>query len=346
MRPPRYFSGALASVLALACVSTSWAQSSVATDPVGFVTATVKGGGTVATPQLSLISPTLLQLVEWQGPVGTISGKTINVANTPWVAGQFGTAGQYFVEVASGENAGAWTDIESSTTSSLTTLDDLSSFASAGSTIRIRKHVTLSSFFGTTNSAGIKGGTSVITADEVIVYDATTQATYFYYDASDGAGPAGWYNTRVESAANVVIPPNAGVVIRRKDSAPISFLSFGAAKTGNTLVPINAGLNVVGNVAAKGLTLASSGLYTGSATTGLRGSNSPITADEVVIYGATGQTTYWYYDASDSAGPAGWYDYRYRPADAVIIAPGTSFVVTRKSPGTAFNWAVPSPASF
>jgi hypothetical protein len=346
MRSPRNLSGALAPVLALAMAGTSAiAQTSVATDPVGFVTETVKGGS-VSAPQISMISPTLMQPVEWQGPIFTVSGTAITVTGTPWTAGQFGTNGQYFVEVVSGANAGAWTDIEASTSGGLTTLDSLSAFASNGSTIRIRKHVTLNGFFGATNSAGLKGATTQADADEVYVYDGSSSASFWYYDASDAAGPAGWYDSSFHAAGTTVISPNQGVAIRRKTAGNVSFLSMGTVKTGNTFIAVRPGLNILGTASAKPVTLSTSGLYTGSISTGLKGATNQADADEVFIYSATGQQSYWYYDASDAAGPAGWYDSSFHAAGTIAIAPGSSFVVRRKSPGVAFNWPLPSPTTF
>lgn len=315
-----------------------------ATDPVGFISVNV-GAGSPTLPTLSLISPTLLRPVEWQG-AATISGTTVTVAGTPWTAAQFGTNGQYFVEIATGTTPGAWTDIQSSTTNTLTTLDNISAFAGASPTVRIRKHTKLTDFLGVNNSAGLLGGTSMATADEVLVYDGTNYVRYWYYDGSDSQGAAGWRNESSQSAANVVIAPNEGIVVRRRGSTPVNFTALGSVKTGNTLVPVQAGLNVVGAISAKGLTLATSGLYTGNASTGLRGSTSPATADEVTIYSPAGQKIYWYYDASDSAGAAGWYDYNYQLSNSVSIAPGSSVVIKRRAPGVAFNWTVPSPTSF
>src|SRR6266853_1539534 len=170
MRPPSSSLCALASALGIFCASSGAFAQTAATDPVGFITINV-AAGSAASPTLSLISPTLLQSVAWQGTIASVSGTTMTVSGTPWTAGQFGTTGQYFVEVVSGANAGAWTDIESSTTSSITTLDDLSAFASPNSTIRIRKHNKLTDFLGVNNSAGLKGARELALADEVAIYD-------------------------------------------------------------------------------------------------------------------------------------------------------------------------------
>ncbi|MGB8168011.1 MAG: hypothetical protein WCF18_11005, partial [Chthoniobacteraceae bacterium] len=262
MRSPLESSLAIALVVCSIFASSAPAQTpTAATDPVGFISVSV-APGSAASPTLSLVSPTLMHAVEWQGAILTISGTAITVAGTPWTTGQFGTNGQYFVEVSSGASAGAWTDIQSSTATGLTTLDDLSAFAGAGTSIRIRKHTKLTDFLGVNNSAGLKGAAALANADEVTVYDGSNSTVYWYYDASDGLGSAGWLDSLGQSAANVVIAPHEGVVVRRKVGSQVSFTSMGTVKTGNTFYPIKTGLNVLGTVSAKGLTLATCGLYT------------------------------------------------------------------------------------
>ncbi len=342
---PDFAHKTVALIAAISCLVVPAFGQSVATDPVGFVTVNV-AAGSAASPTLSLVSPTLMQPVEWQGAIATISGTTITVAGTPWTNGQFGTNGQYFIEVASGASAGAWTDIQSSTTNGLTTLDSLSAFAAQNTTIRIRKHTKLTDFVGVNNSAGLKGAASLAAADEVLVYDGANSTTYWYYDASDAQGPAGWYDSGYQPATNVVIAPHEGVVVRRKGTTPVGFVAMGSVKTGNTFFPIKAGINVLGTVSAKGLTLATSGLYTGNATTGVKGASALAAADEITIFSGGGSTVYWYYDASDAQGPAGWYDSAYASAGAVPIVAGSAIVVNRKAPGAAFNWPMPSPTSF
>jgi hypothetical protein len=93
------------------------------------------------------------------------------------------------------------------------------------------------------------------------------------------------------------------------------------------------------------LTLETSGLYTGNASTGVKASTSLASADEVMIYSASGPSVYWYYDGTQG-GTAGWLDSRAQSATAVSIAPGSAIVLKRKAPGGPFNWTVPSPSSF
>ena len=324
----------------LTVASCAFAQTAT-TDPVGFITASVTGG-TLVSPKLTLVSPTLTRPVVWQGTISTISPTGITVSGAPWTAGQFnGANGEFYVEVYSATTPGALSDITNTTSNGISTVSNLTSFGVAGDFIRIRKHVTIADFLGVSNSTGLYSTDDPSTADEVLIYDGAASVSYFYY-IGDASQPAGWYNSGTNApAANQIIGPHEGVIIKRKVAGTINIVSVGSVKTGNTLFPVVPGLNVLGTVSAKGLTLDSSGL----ANTALTPSDDPSTADEVTIYTATTQTNYFYY-TGDVSQPAGWYDSGTNaPAGAVAIVPGSAFVLNRKG-GAAFNWPLPAPSSF
>ena len=347
---------ASAALLLAAATQVSLAQTTATTDPVGFITLTARGGGTLSNPKYSLLSPTLTQPISWQGAVTAVSSNTsgpttITVSGTPWTAGQFnGANGSYYVEVVTispnTHPTGVISVITGTTTSTITTSDNLFAFASVGDTIRIRADVTLSTIFGATNTAGLLASDDPSTGDEVLVYDGATSKSYFYYTGSPGF-PTGWWDSAFTAqAGSVVIGPHQGVVIKRKANAAVTFTVSGAVKTGNTLFPVVTGINVLGTISSQGLTLDSSGLYTGSAITGVKPSDDPSTADEITIYTATTQTNYFYYTGSPGF-PAGWWDSAFTTqAGSVAIAPGTAFVLNRKGGGVSFNWSLPSPSSF
>ena len=344
----------------------SFAQTTATTDPVGFITLSVKGGGSVASPTLSLISPTVTQPISWQGAITAVSSSggntTITVSSTPsapWTVNQFNAPnGSFYAEIVTvtpnNHVTGALAVITATTTSTITVTGNLTSpsvFAQVGDTLRIRKDMTIADVFGAANTAGLLASDDGSTADEILIYDGALFSAYFYYTGSPGF-PAGWYDTGFSlvpgAAQNVVIGPHQGVVIKRKTAGALSFTSNGAVKTGGTLFPIVNGLNVLGTASSKGLTLGTCGLYTGNANTGVKPSDDGSTADEVTIYTATGQTNYFYYTGSPGFA-AGWYDSGFSlppgGGDNVIIAPGTSFVLNRKG-GSSFNWLLPSPTSF
>lgn len=347
---------AASAAFSLAC---GFGQSEATTDPVGIIELTVPAGGSVNSPKIALISPTLTQPILWQGAITAISGTTITVANAPWTDNQFnGAAGNHYVEIVSTAvpaRSGTLCDITTTTASSITTNIDLTTptvHAAVGDTIRIRKDVTIANIFGAANSAGLLASDDPTIGDEVYVYDGSSSAAYFYFTGAPPEYPAGWYDSAFQlapgAAEKVVIGPHQGVVIKRKAATALNFTFSGSVKTGNTLFPIVNGVNVLGTVSARGFTLNDSGLYTGNPATGVRATDDPTTADEVIIYTANSQTSYFYYNGGQGYN-SGWYDSAFSTTSpigaAVTIAPGSAFVLKRKG-GANFNWALPSPTSF
>jgi len=321
------------------------------TDPVGFITLNVHGGGSVSTPKLSLLSPTLTRPILYQGVITNISTTTITVSGTPWAVGAFnGANGSHYVEIISTAvpaRSGTMSDIVSTPTSNtVVTAGDLSvNQAAVGDTIRIRKDVTIADVFGANNTAGLLASDDPATADEILIYNGASSTSYFYY-TGDIDFPAGWYqSSSFAPSSTVPIAPNEAVVIKRKAAAALSITSAGTVKTGNTIMAVTDGLNVLGTSSATGITLANSGLYTGSQTTGIKASDDPATGDEVILYTTGAPISYFYY-TGDIDFPAGWYQSSsFAPSGNINIAAGTAFVVRRKG-GVAFNWALPSPTSF
>ncbi len=350
-----------------------FSQSEATTDPVGIIELSVPAGGSVNSPKIALISPTLTQPIKWQGTISAVSSSTqglittttITVDGVQWAANDFnGANGSHYVEIVSTAipaHSGALAQITAtavaSTTSSITT-EDLRTFAGVGDTIRIRKDVTIADIFGATNSAGLLASDDPTTGDEVYVYDGSSSAAYFYFTGAPPTYPAGWYDSAFQlapgTAEKVVIGPHQGVVIKRKAAAGISIAFAGSVKKGNTLFPVVSGangavgVNVLGTVSARGFTLNDSGLYTGNPATGVKPSDDPTTADELIIYTANSQTSYFYYNGGQGYA-SGWYDSAFSTTSpigaAVTIAPGSAFVLKRKG-GVNFNWALPSPTSF
>lgn len=332
--------------------------------PVGFVTRTLSGGGSPASPRISVIAPALTQPVVWEGRVVSISSNptgpsVITVSGNPWTDNQFdGANGGHYVEGVSRTDSGASSDITTTAQgtapdgSSITTSANLGAFVAVGETIKIRRHVTLGSFLGISNEAGLLASDDPATADEVLIYQGAAAVSYFYY-TGDPDFPAGWYDSEFNSApgeaARTVIAPGQGVVVKRKVSSPLSFVSIGSAKVRDTRLPVLSGINVVGTTSAAPLTLAESGLHTGDSATGIAASDDPSTADEVTLYTPTGQLTYFYY-SGDPDYPAGWYDsgFTLAPGEAgnAVIPLGSALVIHRKSGRPAFGWSQPAPAAF
>ncbi|XHR30063.1 MAG: hypothetical protein ACFUZC_05795 [Chthoniobacteraceae bacterium] len=309
------------------------------TEPVAILPIKVNGG-TVASPTLSAIAPTLVHPVSWRGPVAAVSGTVLSVAEGNWVAGDFsGTNGSFYLEIIDGSNAGRWSTITACGEDNITTSDDLSGLLSIGTTISIRKHVTVDDFLGAANTAGLQGSTSLYSADEVLIYNGSKATTCWYLNKTSKAG---WYTASGSAAGSLVIAPNQGIIVKRKTASTVGFVTAGTVKTGQTALLIQPGVNVVGSISAQNMSLSSSGLYTGDVSTGVKGSTSMASADQLVIYGDSGQSTYWYLAHPSNSSLSGWYNAKAQSSGSVSIAPGSAVVIQRLSSQSSFQWVVPA----
>jgi uncharacterized protein (TIGR02597 family) len=340
-------------ILAITLSFSTFTSAQVTTDPVGFITETVKG--TVGLPgsppnALSFVGLSFTQPVAYQATfTANGAGTTLTDGNATWTDNQFNGAGnRYYVELITGGGVGKMSQITgtSGTNKTITTADDLSSSVSNGTGYKIRKNWTIASVFGTTNQAGIFGG-DVSSSDKVLVYSQTLHSyTTFYYQTS-GLGGVGWRTTASNSADASNEPaflPTDGLLVRRAQSADVTFALAGAVKLGQTAAPIVTGLNIVSNPYPSGtLTLGNSNLYTGAVGGFAAGSVS--SADQVQIYNAASAQYSTYYYQTSGLGGTGWRSTASNSTDAqnTAIPFGQSIIIQRNQSRPAFSWVIPQP---
>lgn len=321
------------------------AQTTVATDPVGFTTLSVAGTNNASSSALSFIGLSMTQPVALQGTLESASGGTVVDDNATWTDNQFnGTANAHYIELISGSGAGLMARITGTSASgkSLTLAMDLSSYITSGTSYRIRKNWTIASVFGAANESGLAGGTAT-TADQILVYNATTQQYTTYYYKTTGLGGTGWRTTASTSApaGDNALNPTDGIIIKRQQASAVNVTLAGAVKLGQTAYPIVTGLNVLSNVYPSGnLTLGNSGLL----ASGLAGGTAT-TADQVQIYDSAAGAYKTYYYKTTGLGGTGWRSTASTTTDAsnTVIPPGQSIIVQRTSSRPAFTWTAPQP---
>lgn len=128
-------------------------------------------------------------------------------------------------------------------------------------------------------------------------------------------------------------------MIVRRQASPTNVVLLGAVKKGYTSLPVLPGNNLIGNVYGANMTLASSGLYTGSFSTGFAG-GTVSTSDQVIVWNGISYDTYYYQTVG--TGGVGWRrsGNTVTDASATILPIGASFFINRRiSPG--FNWRIP-----
>jgi uncharacterized protein (TIGR02597 family) len=327
-------------------------QTSGTSSPVGFVTVTLPGTGGATATRLSFDALAVTQPVSWQGTATTVGTNTVTDSSATWTDSQFnGTNGAYYLEILSvngsttASGVGTNYTITATTASSktLTLETSLASGITAPVVYGIRPFWTIGSVFGTSNSVGLQGGTAT-SADQVVLWNGTGYDTYYYQ--TSGLGGTGWRKTGAASvdASGTAIFPDECFLVKRGQSSDVSFVLTGALKTGQTSVPIAYGMNFVGNIYGAAMTLASSGLYTGSSSTGLAGGTAT-SADQVLLWNGTGYDTYYY--QTSGLGGTGWRKTGAASSDAsaTSIASGVGFIVRRLNTAS-FSWVVPqSPTS-
>ena len=335
------------------CLALSWcaqAQPVTYSAIVGYDRLTLPGTGS-GTTQLSFSGLSLVPNLEYAGNASANGTNTLTDSTATWANDQFnGLNGAFYVEVVSinGSTTAAgvgstYTIADTTAPGTLTLAKNLAAGVTAPLGYRIRKHWTIATVFGPSNSAGLQGGTPV-TADQIQVWNGNGYDVYYYQ--TSGIGGTGWRKVGDQStdASATVIEPGNSLITKRGVSGAATVTLVGMVKTGITSVTINPGYNFVPNPNAANMTLLSCGLYTTDAATGVA-SGSATSADQVLLWNGTGYNSYYYQSAG--LGGTGWRKSGDQTTDAsaTVIAPGTSFIVRRVNPG-AFVWAIPQhPAS-
>ncbi len=358
----RKFLGSLLLLGVLTLTALPLRADSVVTDPVGFVNTTIQGTNGTSSSALTLVGLSVTQPVSFQGSVGSYnsSSKTLTPSNGTFTADQFnGPNGAFFVEITSGAGAGTFSDITATagSPSSITTADDLSAIATAGSTFKIRQHWTLQSVFGpnsnTANQVLLGTGATASSADEVLVYDRTTaQYITYYYKVGGVFGGDGWRSTtggdpQSTDVSATVLRVSDGTIVRRKLSAAVTLSLPGAVKLGPTQRAVLSGINLFGDLYASGTTLANSGLYDPAhPETSLQSGATPATADQVLLYDGAQYVTY-YYKVGGVFGGDGW---RSTSGGNPLVTdvsntslPAGNCVIIRRIASLAFVWTAPQP---
>lgn len=318
-------------------------------DPVGFVKLRIASPLSSQSPAFSYIGTVMLNAVGYRGTVTALLPNAITDSTAIWTDNQFnGTNGEFYIEITSGQRAGLMADIVSTNavTKTLITDDNLVSLLTGGEQYRIRKHRTLAEMFGANNEAGLVGGATVSSADEVKLLNPLTQSYLTFYFKTGGFGGAGWRSTTdaMADASGTKLYPDQGLIIKRKSGNGSTIVAKGAVKTGPTIVPIGSQSNLVANMYPAGqLTLGGAGLRQGDDLSGVAGGATVSMADEVRILTGAAFKTYFY--KTGGFGGTGWRatSDALTDASATAIPVGAAIFVIRKNDRPAFSWAVPQP---
>lgn len=296
------------------------AQTTVATDPVGFTTITVTNASSATGRRTTVMSIPLLEVDSTHGGLssGTISSvasNRITVTNGNWNAGALSqpatpfvvqitsgvAAGRMFLVASSANSAGSLGSAALANTSSNLFISSIDSTqistnlpatgVAPGDSFKLFACDTIGSAFGTPSSTGIRGGTNVATADNITV-TINNSATIYYYNTTSNM----WVRSGTFfGASNVALAPYFGVTYNRLGGTnALQFVSTGQVPVTNRIVPIrNAGTTVLAQYWPVATTLRGLGIQ-GLAgwRTGTNATN--LTTDNVVVTTPAGATTYFF----------------------------------------------------
>ncbi len=302
---------------------------SVTTAPVGALTQQVAGG--TGSGSFTFLGIPLVRASVWQGALTTASGAVLNAAANSFTAAAFSSVPHYVI-ITEGSNAGLMVDIVSNTSNSITLGENIDGLISSSDKISVRPHSTLASLFGDTNSAGFFASNTSAAADEILVFNSTTQSFINYYYKNAGLGGIGWRSSASSSVsrANDIIYPEQSLAILRKQATGLAITSIGEVYSGAMKIPVESGLVWTLNTTPRDTTLASLGFYTGTSS-GITGSNTVALADEVLRWTGTGWESFYY--KTTGLGGIGWRTSASSSIDrgTQAIGAGEVLVIRRKS---------------
>ena len=289
--------------------------------------------------KVTAFSQRTVQPVQYAGKITGMQHTSLTDSSAIWVNGQFGTNGiAAYVEFDNG-----WTfDVAdtSATSRSLTLAGTLDGVANIGDAYRIRPHMTVAGLFGPNNESGLQAGLNPAQADNLLIPIPQTQetVTIFYFS---NAVAKGWYRADFSPAANQIIYPEQGLLVRRVVPGNVNLLTLGVVRTAATIVPVEPGFNALGTLkSSSNVPLSALNLYTGNATTGVSSGLNLTDSDLVMLLQPDGSTRSYFYFKNPSF--AGWLDATFNPADSTLVNAGTCFFIRRKPSNGPFYWTIPA----
>ena len=308
----------------VAAVMAGNAQTTVNSDIVGYQNIAIKGSNGGA----SVFSFVPVQLSKSPAFTGVGSATGVVVTLTGSTVGDVTTLPHYLI-IKSGTGVGYISDVVSSTSTTVTTAQDLSAYITSGTSVALIPHIRLSDLFGDATNLVIGGGTSD-TADLVYLVGADGSFVPYYYKNSGPASTRGWKNVSTGNTENAYVYPSESVLVERKASTD------------------TVALTQLGNVANQSMRLAYDPGFTSSAsafpsvlqlnslTSVLAGGASADTADIIyVVDSQSGQLSPYYYKNSGPVPTRGWKDVATGQAADTTMNIGNGFIVERKAGTTA-----------
>ena len=341
------FSSSIFRSFSLACLvagsGVAQAQTTVTTNPVGFIAKTIAAAANATTPSGTTLSFPLYNAPDFVSTVASIDNNTqFTLAGAAWVAGQFAVASApRLVRVKSSvtaSNVGRFFLVIANTTNQLTVtladgVTDIHSALTVGDTCEVVAANTLGSIFGTVaNPPTLQAGSTSATADNVLLFNGVTWVPYYWTGLI-------WKLTGPTDRSGVVIYPDESVfVIRRAVGSSATITNLGAVSSSAEQSYIaGGGSTFLSNRFPTDTTLGGLGLQNISGW--IAGATSS-TADKVLLWIGNTWATY-YYTGTIGSPQNIWKLTGNTDRSNVVIPAGTGFFIIHA--GAPLNLPQPLP---
>ncbi len=340
--------------------SNGFAADSVSTDPVGYVTETLKPA------TFNLIGVNLASSVVASGAFESSGVNVATDADADFLT-NLPAGSEYVLQLTSGEGVvGINTTASASSATELAVADDLSAVILAGTTYEIRKVLTVSDLFGDANSAELAGAVSGDTsaADIVWIPNGAGGYTKVYYNTVARVFPPlsiGWKTTLTsdDDAANTPVYFTDGTLIQVQRSefsaseagvVAEDLTSKGLVLTGNVISQstqsvVETGFNYLNRVFPGEVTLADSDL---ELEINHASAGDLTNADILWVPNGAGGYIKYYYNGTARIFPplsVGWKSTLTSDNDAADGVLTSGFILERKGAGTMITLRIPSAVS-
>ncbi|MGZ0656684.1 hypothetical protein ACWPKS_13855 [Coraliomargarita sp. W4R72] len=340
------------SLLTSAALLTFTSLSAVETDPVGYVTETIKSG------MFNVIGANLASPVI---AVGVLEGSTANSVTDDegTFTANLSESGEYVLKLTNGTGSlGINTTVSASSDDVLVTGNDISSYIVNGTTsYEIRKSLTIADVFGAENSAELQGALAGDTSNSTIIWVPDGLGGYdkVYYNATPrtglGALSVGWKSTATgdQDASETPVYFTAGMLIQVKrsvfgsneqgvDASDLNskkIVLSGSVITTDTQTAVLTGFNYLSRIFPSDMTLGESGLqaYIEQADKG-----DLTNADLIWVANGSGGYDKYYYNGVERTGlgalSVGWKSTNTGNTDVSSDTLASAFIIQRKGETT------------
>jgi len=309
------------------------AQTTATTDPVGFQTTTVPvGTTTLANP---LVNANLLSAGATANTTSTVTFSGVTNVGSLLTATE-----PYYIEVVTGALEGERFDVDPTATiasangtvtinpSSANNTSTLGAGSLNGSSIALRKHITLEQLGGAFSPTLI-GNNSANSADQIALWDGSTGILVSYYLRADGVT---WRQVGTTASANK-LPVASGVgFFFTKRTSSTTFTSVGSVRNNDFSLPLALG----SAFQAPGYPVSYSPSSLGGTTAnGWTGNNSANSADQLQVWDPnTGIFTAYYLRADGTTWRQVGTTTDVKASE--LFAANNGFLVLRKTADTSY----------